>query len=66
MLDNITNICTKLINKSQAIISIEADSNAANKVIFRELMPNQVWKYWFISEEVLSERGRMADIMLSF
>ena len=49
------------INKLRSILLMEADFNAANKIIFAVRMMANVRKYKFMPDEVYSERNRMAD-----
>jgi hypothetical protein len=51
----------KLINKLQAILLMEADFNASNKIIFGERMMDNARKYKLMPEEIFSEKQRMAD-----
>ena len=51
----------KLINKLRAILLMEADFNAANKIIYGERMLDQARKYNMMPEEIFSERGKMPD-----
>eukprot|EP00956_Cyclotella_meneghiniana_P000972 scaffold1144_cov22-Cyclotella_meneghiniana.AAC.6 len=51
----------KLINKLRAILLMEADFNAANKIIYGERMLDQARKYKLMPEEIISERGKMPD-----
>ena len=51
----------KLINKLQAILLMEADFNAANKIIYGERLMDNVRKYKLMPDEIFSEKARMAD-----
>jgi hypothetical protein len=51
----------KLINKLRAILLMEADFNASNKIIFGERMMDNARKYKLMPEEIFSEKQRMAD-----
>jgi hypothetical protein len=53
----------KLINKLRAILLMEADFNASNKIIFGERMMDMdnARKYRLMPEEIFSEKQRMAD-----
>ncbi len=49
------------ITKLQSILLMEADFNAANKIIYGVRMMANVRKYKLMPEEVYSERNRLAD-----
>ena len=51
----------KLISKLRAILLMEADFNAANKIIFGIRMLDKVRQYKLIPEEIFSEQNKMAD-----
>lgn len=51
----------KLISKLRAILLMEADFNAANKIIFGQRMLHNARRYNLIPDEIFSERQRMAD-----
>ncbi|KAL7521202.1 hypothetical protein ACHAWX_005896 [Stephanocyclus meneghinianus] len=51
----------RLISKLRAILLMEADFNAANKILFGNRMLNQIRRYKLMPEEIFSERQRMAD-----
>ena len=51
----------KLINKLRAILLMEADFNAANKIIYGERLMDNVRKYKLMPDEIFSEKARMAD-----
>eukprot|EP00956_Cyclotella_meneghiniana_P029293 scaffold70426_cov59-Cyclotella_meneghiniana.AAC.4 len=51
----------KLINKLRAILLMEADFNAMNKIIYGERMLDKARKYDLMPDEIFSERQRMAD-----
>eukprot|EP00804_Cyclotella_cryptica_P006975 CCRYP_007113-RA/>CCRYP_007113-RA protein AED:0.75 eAED:0.75 QI:0/-1/0/1/-1/0/1/0/1178 len=51
----------RLISKLRAILLMEADFNAANKILFGNRMLNQIRKYKLMPEEIFSERQRTAD-----
>jgi len=50
-----------LITKLRSILLMEADFNAANKIIYGQRMLQQARKYKLIPEEIYSERNRLAD-----
>ena len=49
------------ISKLRAILLMEADFNAANKIIFGQRMLNNVRKYKLMPDEIFSEKQRMAE-----
>jgi hypothetical protein len=49
------------VTKLRAILLIEADFNANNKIIFGERMIDVVHQYGLMEDEVFSEQGRMAE-----
>ena len=51
----------KLINKLRAILLMEADFNATNKIIYGERMLDNARKYKLSPDEIYSEKQRMAD-----
>eukprot|EP00804_Cyclotella_cryptica_P003924 CCRYP_016117-RA/>CCRYP_016117-RA protein AED:0.75 eAED:0.75 QI:0/-1/0/1/-1/1/1/0/1178 len=51
----------RLISKLRAILLMEADFNAANKILFGNRMLDQIRQYKLMPEEIFSERQRMAD-----
>jgi hypothetical protein len=51
----------KLITKLRAILLMEADFNASNKIIFGERLMDNARKYKLMPEEIFSEKQRMAD-----
>eukprot|EP00804_Cyclotella_cryptica_P024558 CCRYP_020750-RB/>CCRYP_020750-RB protein AED:0.34 eAED:0.06 QI:0/-1/0/1/-1/1/1/0/111 len=51
----------KLISKLRAILLMEADFNAANKIIFGQRMMSNVRKYKLMPDEIFSEKQRMAE-----
>jgi hypothetical protein len=51
----------KLISKLRAILLMEADFNAANKIIFGIRMLDNVRQYKLMPEEIFSEQNKMAD-----
>eukprot|EP00804_Cyclotella_cryptica_P020061 CCRYP_014882-RA/>CCRYP_014882-RA protein AED:0.23 eAED:-0.35 QI:0/-1/0/1/-1/1/1/0/117 len=51
----------KLISKLRAILLMEADFNAANKIIFGQRMLSNVRQYNLMPEEIFSEKQCMAD-----
>jgi len=59
MLEKIMGV--KLINKLRAILLMEADFNAANKIVFGERMLDNARKYKLMPEEIFSKKNRMAD-----
>ena len=50
----------KLISKLRAILLMEADFNAANKILYGERMLDNARKYKLMPDEVFSERGKEA------
>lgn len=50
----------RLINKLRAILLMEADFNAANKIIYGERMMDNVRKYRMMPDKIFSERSREA------
>ncbi len=50
----------KLINKLRAILLMEADFNASNKILFGERIMDNVRKYKLMPEEIFSEKNREA------
>jgi uncharacterized protein (UPF0332 family) len=50
-----------LITKLQSILLMEADFNAANKLVFGIEMLQKARQHRLMSEEVFSERNKMAD-----
>ena len=50
-----------LLSKLFTILIMEADFNAANKMIFGSWMLHNALKYQLIPEDIFSERGHMAD-----
>lgn len=53
----------KLINKLHAILLMEADFNASNKIIFGERMMDNARKYKLMPEEIYSEKTHFYDIV---
>jgi hypothetical protein len=51
----------RLLSKLRAILLMEADFNAVNKILFGNRMLNQVRQYRLMPEEIFSERQRMAE-----
>jgi hypothetical protein len=51
----------RLITKLRAILLMEADFNAMNKIIFGERMMEKVRKYKLMPEEIFSEKNREAS-----
>ena len=51
----------RLVSKLRAILLMEADFNAANKIVYGERMLNNVRRHKLIPDEIFSEKGRMAD-----
>ena len=51
----------KLISKLRAILLMEADFNAANKIIFGQRMLNNVRQHRLMPEEIFSEKQCMAE-----
>lgn len=50
-----------LVTKLRAILLMEADFNANNKLVFGDRMMDVVRKYGLMADEVFSERGRTAE-----
>ena len=50
-----------LVTKLRAILLMEADFNATNKIIYGNRMMGNARKYDLVPEEIFSERNRMAD-----
>jgi hypothetical protein len=50
-----------LVTKLRAILLMEADFNATNKIIYGNRMMEKARKYNLMPEEIFSERNRMAD-----
>ncbi len=50
-----------LVTKLRAIILMEADFNASNKIIYSIRMMGQACKYRMIPDEIYSEKNQMAD-----
>ena len=50
-----------LISKLQAILLMETDFNAANKILLGQRMLQNVRWYKLVPDEIFSERQRMAD-----
>ena len=50
-----------LVTKLRAILLMEADFNATNKIIYRNRMIEKAQEYNLMPEEIFSERNRMAD-----
>eukprot|EP00804_Cyclotella_cryptica_P016228 CCRYP_005722-RA/>CCRYP_005722-RA protein AED:0.48 eAED:-0.79 QI:0/-1/0/1/-1/1/1/0/198 len=59
MLEKQAGVC--LLSKLRAILLMEADFNAANKILFGQRILDQVRKYRLMPEEIFSERQRMAE-----
>ena len=51
----------RLVSRLRAILLMEADFNAVNKIIFGNRMLDNLRKYRLMREEIFSERNRMAD-----
>ena len=51
----------RFVSKLRAIILMEADYNAANKIVFGERIMNNAMKYKLMPDEIFSEQGRMAN-----
>lgn len=51
----------RLITKLRAILLMEADFNAMNKIVYGERMLDQARKYKLMPEEIFSEKNKMAD-----
>jgi hypothetical protein len=50
-----------LITKLRSILLMEADFNAANKIVFGQRMLNNARKFDLIPDEIYSERNRLAE-----
>ena len=50
-----------LVTKLRAILLMEADFNATNKIVYGNRMMNNARKYNLMPEETFSEKNRMAD-----
>jgi hypothetical protein len=50
-----------LVSKLRAILLMEADFNATNKIVYGDRMMKNVCKYNQMPEEIFSEKNRMAD-----
>jgi hypothetical protein len=50
-----------LVSKLRAILLMEADFNATNKIVYGDRMMKNVRKYNQMPEEIFSEKNRMAD-----
>ena len=50
-----------LILMLRAILLMEVDFNAANKIIFRSRMLDNMRIYYLMPKEVFSKRGKMMD-----
>jgi hypothetical protein len=50
-----------LVTKLRAILLMEADFNATNKIIYGNRMMEKAREYNLMPEEIFSERNRMAD-----
>jgi hypothetical protein len=50
-----------LVSKLRAILLMEADFNAANKIVYGDRMMKNVRKYNQMPEEIFSKKNRMAD-----
>ncbi len=50
-----------LVSKLRAILLMEADFNATNKIVYGDRMMKNVCKYNLMPEETFSEKNRMAD-----
>lgn len=59
MLEKAPRVC--LISKLRVILIMEADFNAANKIIFGQRMLTNACKFHLMPDEVFSEKQRMAD-----
>ena len=49
------------MSKLRAILLMEADFNAANKILYGNCMLANARKYKLMPEDIFSERNRMAD-----
>jgi hypothetical protein len=50
-----------LVTKLRAILLMEGDSNATNKILYGVRMMNNVWQHRLMPEEIFSKKNRMAD-----
>jgi hypothetical protein len=50
-----------LVTKLRAIMLMEVDFNASNKIIYGVRMMGQACKYRMIPNEIYSEKNQMAD-----
>ena len=50
-----------LVTKLQAILLMEADFNATNKILYGVRMMGQARSYNLMPDEIYSEKNRMAD-----
>ena len=50
-----------LVTKLRAILLMEADFNATNKIIYGNRKMEKAREYNLMPEEIFSERNRMAD-----
>ena len=51
----------RLVSKLRAILSMEADFNAANNIVYGNWILANARKYNLMPEEIFSERNSMAD-----
>ena len=51
----------RLVSKLQVILLMEADFDAANKIVYGNWMLANARKYSLMPEDIFSERKRMAD-----
>ena len=51
----------RLVSKLRAILLMEADFDAANKIVYGNWMLANARKYKLMPEDIFSERNRMAD-----
>ena len=49
------------MSKLRAILLMEADFNAANKIVYGNLMLANARKYSLMPEDIFSKRNRMVD-----
>ena len=51
----------RLVSRLRAILLMEADFNAVNKIIFGNRMLDNLRKHRLMRDEIFSKRNRMAD-----
>jgi hypothetical protein len=50
-----------LVSKLRAILLMEADFNASNKILYGVRMMQNAWAYRFMPEEIYSKKNQMSD-----